>query len=232
MPELLPVAPGIERCVMPEARMNAVVISDGGEALVTDPGTLPERAAALRAELEGRGDRIIGVVITHAHWDHCFALSAFADVPSYAHPTCIDELQEHGEAQREAVLGFTSGAVADAVGRLEIVPPSTAVLEPRTLRVGNLDVELEPLGPAHTGGDLVLHLPAAGVTIVGDLVETADDPQLDESSDVHGWIAALDRLAAHAQPLLVPGHGEPCDHERLEHHRALLEARGPVERGG
>ncbi|WP_206447438.1 MBL fold metallo-hydrolase [Agrococcus sp. KRD186] len=224
MPELLPVVPGIDRWVMPEAAMNAVVIADAGEALVIDPGTLPSRAAELRAAIEARGDRVVGVVITHAHWDHCFALSAFGDVPSFAHPSAIAELRAHGEAQREAVLGFSTGATADAVRHLEIVLPGTAVPEPRTLRIGALEVELEPLGPAHTGGDLVAHVPAAAVTIAGDLVETADDPQLDGSTDVSGWLRALDRLAAHAQPLLVPGHGEPCGHERLAHHRALLES--------
>ncbi|SFS07009.1 Glyoxylase, beta-lactamase superfamily II [Agrococcus baldri] len=223
MPELLQVAPGIDRWVMPEATMNAVVIADAGEALVVDPGTLPARAAELRAAIEARGDRVVAVVITHAHWDHCFALAVLDDVPAYAHPATIAELREHGETQREAVLGFSTGATADAVRHLEIVLPGSAVPEPRTLRIGALEVELEPLGPAHTSGDLVIHAPAAGVTIAGDLVETADDPQLDESTEVSGWLRALDRLASHAQPLLVPGHGEPCGHERLAHHRALLE---------
>lgn len=57
---------------------------------------------------------------------------------------------------------------------------------------------------------------------MGDLVETADDPQADDSTDVTGWLLALDALEARAQPLLVPGHGDPCGHERLAHHRALL----------
>jgi glyoxylase-like metal-dependent hydrolase (beta-lactamase superfamily II) len=222
---LLPVAPGVERSVMREAAMNAVVIADGGDALVVDPGTLPARAAALRAAIEARGDRVVAVAITHAHWDHCFALSAFDDVPCLAHPAAIAELREHGEAQREAVLGFASPEVADAVRALRIVLPGEAVAAPRTVRVGALEAELEPLGPAHTGGDLVVHVPAAGVTIAGDLVETADDPQLDDTSDVGGWLRALDRLEQHAQPLLVPGHGEPCGHERLVHHRTLLEQR-------
>lgn len=223
--ELLPVAPGVDRWVMPEAAMNAVVLADAGEALVVDPGTLPSRAAELRAAIEARGDRVVAVAITHAHWDHCFALAAFGDVPCFAHPAAIAQLREHGEAQREAVLGFSTGATADAVRHLEIVLPGTAVPEPRTLRVGALEVELEPLGPAHTGGDLVLHAAAARVTIAGDLVETADDPQLDDSTDISGWLRALHRLAVHAQPLLVPGHGDPCGHERLAHHRALLESR-------
>lgn len=222
---LLPVASGVDRWVMPEAAMNAVVIADGGEALVVDPGTLPERAAELRAAIELRGDRVIGVVITHAHWDHCFALSTFADVASYAHPAVIAELAAHGEQQRDAVLGFASDETADALRALPIVAPTTPVESPHRLRVGALEVALEPIGSAHTGGDLVVHVPGAGVTVAGDLVETADDAQLDDSTDVPGWLRALDRLAAHAQPLLVPGHGEPCGHERLEHHRALLAAR-------
>ncbi|WP_404312717.1 MBL fold metallo-hydrolase [Agrococcus terreus] len=216
------VAPGVDRWVMPEASMGAVVVADAGEALVVDAGTLPSRAAELRAAIEARGDRIVAVAITHAHWDHCFALSAFAGLPMLAHPAAIDELREHGEAQRTAVLGFAEPAAVDAVRALPIVLPDVPVPSRRALRVGGIEVELDPLGPAHTGGDLVVHVPSSGASIVGDLVETADDPQADDSTDVTGWLRALDALEARAQPLLVPGHGDPCGHERLAHHRALL----------
>lgn len=222
IPDPLPVATGVVRWVMPEAAMNAVVIADGGEALLIDPGTLPGRAAALRAAVEERGDRIVAVVVTHAHWDHCFALSAVADLPTFAHPVAILELREQGEAQRERVLGLATGTTAEALRALEILEPQTPVSTQQVLRVGGLEVELEPLGAAHTGGDLVVHVPDRGVTIAGDLVETADDPQVDDSTDADGWLRALDRLAEHAQPMLVPGHGAPCGHERLDHHRELL----------
>ena len=46
------IAPGVDRWVMPEASMSAVVVADAGEALVVDPGTLPSRAAELRAAIE------------------------------------------------------------------------------------------------------------------------------------------------------------------------------------
>lgn len=130
------VAPGVDRWVMPEASMGAVVVADAGEALVVDAGTLPSRAAELRAAIEARGDRIVAVAITHAHWDHCFALSAFAGLPMLAHPAAIDELREHGEAQRTAVLGFAEPAAVDAVRALPIVLPDVPVPSRRALRVG------------------------------------------------------------------------------------------------
>ncbi len=204
--------------------MNALVVADGGEALVVDPGTLPSRAGRLRTAIEARGDRIVGVVVTHAHWDHCFALAAFADVPSFAHPAAIAELRERGEQQRAAALGSASGETADALRHLTIALPTVQVETPHRLQIGALAVELEPIGHAHSRGDLVVHVPAAAATLAGDLVETAGDPQLDEQTDVGGWLRALDRLGAHGQPLLVPGHGDPCGRERLDHHRALLEA--------
>lgn len=224
MTGLVAVAPGVDRWVMPEAAMNAVVVADGGEALVVDPGTLPSRATALRTAVEARGDRVVGVVVTHAHWDHFFALEAFADVPCYAHPTAVEEIREQAESQRAEVLGFAGPETVEQLRALTITAPGVGVAAPLTLRVGALEVLLEPIGRAHTGGDLVVHVPAAGVTVAGDLVETADDPQLGDSGDASGWLGALDRLARSGQPLLVPGHGDPCGHERLDHHRALLAA--------
>ena len=53
---------------------------------------------------------------------------------------------------------------------IEVAPPTTTFEGELDLRVGDRAVHLLELGPAHTGGDVVVHLPDAGVLFTGDLV--------------------------------------------------------------
>ncbi|QCR18537.1 MBL fold metallo-hydrolase [Agrococcus sp. SGAir0287] len=216
------VAPGVLVVTLPEAAMNAVLVVDGGEVLVVDVGATPTRGAQLRALAERHG-RVVAVVVTHSHWDHAFGLDAFADVPGHAHPATIDDLRDTGTLQRDAVVAHLEGAVPDGLRTLVPPLPTHPVAERTTLRVGALDVRLDPVGHAHTVGDLVLHVPAVGVSVLGDLVEVGDAPQLHDA-DLAGWVAALDRIGPDLQPIVIPGHGAATTPSFVAEQRDVLAA--------
>lgn len=219
---MLEVAPGVLVVTLPEAAMNAVLVVDAGEVLVVDVGATPGRGAELRALAERQG-RVVAVVVTHPHWDHVFGLGAFADVPSHAHPATIDDLRDTGARQRDVLIAHAEGDVPAWLRAFVPPLPTHPVALRSTVRVGGLDVELDPVGHAHTVGDLVLHVPARGVSVLGDLVEVGDQPQLHDA-DLAGWVAALDRLASDLQPIVVPGHGAPTTPAVVAEQRGLLAA--------
>ncbi len=216
------VAAGVLIVTLPEAAMNAVLVVDGGEVLVVDVGATPSRGAELRALAERHG-RVVAVVVTHPHWDHVFGLGAFADVPSHAHPATIVDLRETGIAQRDALIAFATDSVPAWLRTFVPPLPTHPVAAPTTVRVGGLDVVLDPVGHAHTVGDLALHVPALGVSMLGDLVEVGDPPQLHDA-DLAGWVAALDRLVPDLQPIVVPGHGAATTPAFVAAQRDLLAA--------
>lgn len=216
------VAPGVLVVVLPEAAMNAVLVIDGGEVLVVDVGATPDRGAALRTLAERHG-RVVAVVVTHPHWDHVFGLDAFADVPSHAHAATIVDLHETGIAQREALVAQVDGEVPEWLRTFVPPLPTHAVTARTTLRVGALDVVLDPVGHAHTIGDLALHVPDRRASVLGDLVEVGAPPQLHDA-DLAGWVAALDRLAPELQPIVIPGHGASTTPSFVAEQRDLLAA--------
>jgi cyclase len=69
------------------------------------------------------------------------------------------------------------------------------------VRVGLLWV-----GPAHTGGDLLVHLPAERVVFTGDVLFRLCTP-IGWDGTYDKWIAALDTIAALKPDVVVPGHG-------------------------
>ncbi|HVW29713.1 MAG TPA: MBL fold metallo-hydrolase [Polyangiaceae bacterium] len=74
------------------------------------------------------------------------------------------------------------------------------------LRVGDKRVELVQVGPAHTKGDVIVHLPDQRVAFTGDILFIGSHPIAWEGP-VANWVAACDRLLALDIDLVVPGHG-------------------------
>jgi len=74
------------------------------------------------------------------------------------------------------------------------------------LQVGERAVRLIEVGPAHTAGDVVAHLPAEGVVFTGDILFHGGHPIV-WAGPVSNWIAACDRVLELKPTVVVPGHG-------------------------
>lgn len=113
----------------------------------------------------------------------------------------------------------------DELRTLDVVEPEGWIDRPRTLDLGGRTVELVPLGPAHTAGDVVVRVPDAGVVAVGDLLEATAAPWIDGAASLTGWGAALEALAGMPETIRVPSHGDvQRDGWLLEGERALFES--------
>jgi glyoxylase-like metal-dependent hydrolase (beta-lactamase superfamily II) len=91
-----------------------------------------------------------------------------------------------------------------------------------TLTVGDRPVRLLELGPAHTAGDVVVHVPDAAVVFTGDLVFHGGHPIV-WAGPVTRWIDACDRLLALDARTVVPGHGPLGDRACIEAQRGYFE---------
>ena len=232
--EIGEVAPGVHRVVMEPALVSCIIITSGDDAVIVDPGTFPSRAKDLRTYIEQRGYVIQGVFITHADWDHALGLGAFEDVPSFASPLAIERLRDHGDAvvdQARQMLG--EDAMEDyelaELNALRVSVPTHPITDDQCVELGEVALRTRECGRAHSGGDIIVDVPSAGASIVGDLIETADDPWVDEFSDPRAWLDVLGLIDTHCELILIPGHGEivgPDPRERrdvFEGHRRVLQ---------
>src|SRR5207249_12019189 len=78
------------------------------------------------------------------------------------------------------------------------------------------------VGPAHTSGDLIVHLPAERVVFTGDILFRLCTPVGWEGT-FDRWIAALDRIVALEPAVIVPGHGPLCGVEGPKETKAYLQ---------
>jgi cyclase len=209
---------------------NAGLITDGDASLLVD--TLFDLALTaqmledLRA-VSPAAARIGTLVNTHANGDHCYGNQLVTGAEIVASAASAREMDEVPPSTLARLLDAAPGLGAAGAylqqifgtftfEGIEVVPPTTTFEGELALRVGDRAVHLLELGPAHTRGDVAVHLPDAGILFTGDLVFHGGHPIV-WAGPVQRWIAACDRMLALGAQVVVPGHG-PLGH------RACIEA--------
>jgi cyclase len=158
---------------------------------------------------------------THSNPDHCFGnelLPAATEI--YASAASAAEMREVSPERLQSLKTAPGKSpefaefVAHAFGPFHFEDitmrhPSQTFEGAMTLTVGDRTVSFLELGPAHTGGDTIVHVPDAGVVFTGDLLFIEGTPVVWES--LSNWIVACDRIIELNAAVLVPGHGPVTD---------------------
>jgi cyclase len=158
---------------------------------------------------------------THANPDHCFGNELLPSTASiYASRATAEQMDEFSPELLHALKSAPDlppdlrDFVEHAFGPFEfqgitVRPPSQTFEGRLDLLVGDRAVSLVELGPAHTGGDTIVHVPDSATVFTGDLLFIDGTPIVWAS--ISNWIAACDRILELDAAVLVPGHGPVTD---------------------
>jgi glyoxylase-like metal-dependent hydrolase (beta-lactamase superfamily II) len=178
-----------------------------------------EMLAAMKAVTDTRP--ITDLVNTHANGDHCFGNQLLDEtVRIHAAPEAIDEMHEVSAQTLAELVTLDLGPTLTPYMRrifgqfrfddITMRVPDKSLTGPSTLDVGGRAVQLLPLGPAHTDGDVVAWVPDAGVLFAGDLLFINGSPIM-WGGPTASWISACDDMLALNPSVVVPGHGPVTD---------------------
>lgn len=159
---------------------------------------------------------ITHVVIASDHGDHTAGNSAFPKSATFlAHPTSA------------ATLRASARQAASRPNTPPVVLPTELVEGSKVLNLGGREIQVLFLGRAHTGGDLVVYLPAERILFMSEAFLNRVFPAM-RSAYPSEWVAMIEKAQAMDVGLFVPGHGfvdSPATlKEELEtYRRALLQ---------
>ena len=159
---------------------------------------------------------------SHGNGDHWFGNALLPDgIPIVASAAAIEDMRAAPPAAvnllfNELDLGPEFDAFAErAMRRFDFASvterlPTESFSGRHELRVGDRGVYLIELGPAHTLGDSIAHVPDAGVVFTGDLLFSEGTPIMWDGP-VANWLTACDRIIELGARVIVPGHGPVTD---------------------
>jgi glyoxylase-like metal-dependent hydrolase (beta-lactamase superfamily II) len=206
--------------------LNAGLILGDDRCLVIDTRGSEREAGELLRAIRSITQLPYVVAITHAHFDHCFGSATFAaEQPGceiWAHERCRAELASSGAEQRSSIATWLRDSgepvLADEVETVRLELPNRTLTDDVTIDLGGRPVLLHHPGRGHTDHDIVVEVPDAGVTFVGDLVEQGAPPSFDDAYPLE-WAGTLDHLLDRSGSVIVPGHGEVVDPDFVSRQR-------------
>lgn len=161
---------------------------------------------------------IATLVNTHANGDHCYGNELVTGAEIVASDACAREFSEVPPASMAALKGapgpvgalFSHFFGAFDFDGITPTPPTRTFSDRLGLDVAGTRVDLIEVGPAHTAGDTIVHVPDAGVVFTGDICFIEGTPIV-WAGPLDRWIAACDLIVDLDPVAVVPGHGPVTD---------------------
>jgi len=203
---------------------NAGLISDGDESLLVDTLydlPLTHRMLDAMSDATSAARNIDTVVNTHANGDHCYGNQLVSESRIITSTATAEEWDEVPPTVMAAMLAGADqmGAAGEFLKRafgayefdgLKPTPPNETFDGRLDLKVGDREVELIEVGPAHTRGDVIIHVPSTRTIFTGDILFIDGTPIMWEGP-VANWIDACEKIVALDPEVVVPGHGPLTD---------------------
>ena len=161
---------------------------------------------------------IASVVNTHANGDHCYGNQLVDGAEIIASVATAHEMTEVSPATL-AALNNAPGEIGELFRGffgafefegIELRLPDRTFEGRLEVEVGGRIVELIEVGPAHTRGDAIVHVPDARTVYTGDILFIGGTPIV-WAGPLSNWIAACDLMLAMDVDSVVPGHGPITD---------------------
>jgi cyclase len=213
-----------------------LVVGDGDSLLVDTLFDLRLTQEMLDGFSPLTGANPIGTLVnTHANGDHCYGNELVRGADIVATEACAEEmagtppelLAAMVEAGEKGELGETGAFFARIFGPFEfggitLTPPTSTFTCRREVDVAGTTVELLEVGPAHTAGDCIAHVPSASTVFTGDICFIEGTPIM-WAGPISNWIDACDLIIDDLHPdVVVPGHGPVTDVEGVRRMRDYL----------
>ncbi len=235
--ELVELAPRVYACLQEDRGLgcsNSGFVNRAGGLVVDTFWDLPHTRELIAAYARVSADPARRVVNTHHNGDHCWGNQLFAGAEIIGHRACaaafgrdaapamLQGMKAFATSDDPVLATFSAALEPWDFAGVELTPPTTVFDDRLELDLDGTRAEVLYVGPAHTVGDVIVHLPRERVVFTGDVLFRHCTP-IGWEGTYAKWIAALDRVIALEPQVIVPGHGPLCDIEGPREMKAYLE---------
>ena len=215
---------------------NAGLVVDGDQSLVVDtlfdkPLTRDMLKAMAAAEPAATSSYNF-LLNTHSNGDHCNGNECVHGAEIIASRACAEELANENPQMMlrmmEAApsMGDVGEFFMHCFGAFDFSDihhtlPTRTFDGELSIRVGDKNVHLKQVGPAHTRGDVLAYVEEDRTIYTGDILFIEGHPIL-WAGPIQNWIDACDYMLGLDLDVVVPGHGPITDKRGIEAMRGYL----------
>jgi cyclase len=216
---------------------NAGIVTDGEASLLIDTlfdlKLTREMLDTMRKSIPA-ASHIDMLVNTHANGDHCWGNELVTGAQIIASARTAEEMTTAISPtvvamllKRAQELGQLGEFLSHAFGSFDfdnitLTPPTKTFEDELILKVGDKEVHLIEVGPAHTLGDTLVYIPADRVVFTADILFIGGHPII-WAGPTSNWLRACDRILAMDVETIVPGHGPITDKKGVVEVKGYLE---------
>ena len=187
--------------------INSGIFVSQNQALLIDPALSPGEVNSIRDFAIDQGWEIVGIYLTHWHWDHITGPEQLPNVPVYG-PPFYDEVSET-EKQGRTLAALANWEKDAAISRTTpfIIPKlNKRFTNNGILTVGDAELQIVHI-PGHCHGQAALFEKSSGLLWSADTLIDFEVPFIIDSCEA--FIESLEQLKTLDIHYLVPGHASP-----------------------
>jgi glyoxylase-like metal-dependent hydrolase (beta-lactamase superfamily II) len=219
--------------------VSMFVVGRDGVMLVDGQGSPAATQRLVDAINKTAGKPIKWYVVGSDHGDHTAGNVVLpSGIAYFVHPTSRAQLER--DAANAKAANEKAAAEAAAKGapaptpRVVVIPPVGMTGDTQVVDLGGIEAQVLFLGRAHTGGDLMVYLPAQKILFMSEAYLNRVFPAM-RSAYPSEWVKTLDRALAMDVTIYVPGHGfveeaKASREELVEYQKALKYVIGEIQR--
>ena len=191
--------------------LNVTAISTKKGIVVIDTAWPPAATREIRETIEKEldSDNFAFLINTHGHTDHASGNQVFEDAIIIGHDNIFEAMKSTEKRKTQLNLGD------DYVMTLPDITFNDRLL----LDMGDVSLELIYCGMAHSGADIMIHIPQEKLLMVGDMFDYNYLPYIPAEGgyDVARWITVLEYFLKeeHGVKTVISGHREIFDRKLL-----------------
>lgn len=199
---------------------NAGLVAGQGESLLVDTlydlDLTKDMLSAMKAATPD-ADKIDYLVNTHDNGDHWFGNKAANAGEIISSRKCAEAMAAFPPQTMADIIkaGSAMGKMGEFITRcfskynydgIEAALPTRTFEGELELQVGGMAVRLIEVGPCHTAGDIIVHIPQVKTVFAADTLFIGGH-QIMWAGPVENMIKAIDLIISLEPEFIVPGHG-------------------------
>ena len=200
----------IGRMMMGVCQTNCYFLYRDGEheTIVVDPA---DKGANIYAALQKNGFRVVGILLTHGHFDHIWGLDALRDAANAAaEADGLEPVKTYAcEAERE-LLKSPRLNVSEQAGRACATFADVYVKDGEEISLAGMNCQVIAT-PGHTAGGCCYYFKEAGILVSGDTLFAESVGRTDFPTGSMGTLVRSIKEKLFVLPddtRVYPGHGE------------------------